>query len=207
MSNNNVLSIEDDAKVVEHAGSIIWNQNVDGAQSKRGGAKNATCIFCDTSLTGCSSSRAFAHILGRAVLAQKKANVGACAPIRKKDDNRYAEFKIAQKALNKEMMAKERLLSCSQAKQSVLDSIISSGKRTVNAKRNLLSQKHQTLLLQASFTKMLWRSMLLIHLVLQLWLISVSNSVNNTHTKRQIDAKLVVLFLNQHMKKLQLPFS
>ncbi len=86
-------------------------------------------------MTGCSSSRAFAHILGRAVLAQKKANVGACVPIRKKDDNRYAEFKIAQKALNKEMMAKERLLSCSQAKQSVLDSIISSGKRTATGEK------------------------------------------------------------------------
>jgi len=33
----------------------------------------------------------------------------------KKDDNRHSEFMIAQKALNKEMMAMERLLSCSQA--------------------------------------------------------------------------------------------
>ena len=56
MSNNNVLSVEDDAEVVEHRGSIVWNYNVDGAQSKRGGAKNITCIFCDTSFTGCSSS-------------------------------------------------------------------------------------------------------------------------------------------------------
>ena len=88
MSNNNVLSVEDDAEDVEHTGSIIWNYyKVDGAQSKRGGAKNITCIFCDTSLTGCSSSRAFAHILGRAVLAQKKANVGACVPIHEKYDD------------------------------------------------------------------------------------------------------------------------
>ena len=35
MSNNNVLSVEDDAEVVEHTGSIIWNYyKVDGAQSK-----------------------------------------------------------------------------------------------------------------------------------------------------------------------------
>ena len=113
MSNDIVLSVEDDAEDVENTGSIIWNYyKIDGAQSKRGGAKNIRCIFCDTYLTGCSSSRAFAHILGRAVLAQKKANVGACVPIRKKDDNRHKEFKIAQKALNKEMMAKERLIGC-----------------------------------------------------------------------------------------------
>ena len=46
------------------------------------------------------------------------------------------EFKMALKALNKEMMAKEQLLSCLQAKQSVLkqsvlDLIKYSGKRTV----------------------------------------------------------------------------
>ena len=53
-------------------------------------SRNKRCIFCDTSLTG-----------GRAILAQKKTNVGSCVPIRKKDDNRYAEHEIAQKALNK----------------------------------------------------------------------------------------------------------
>ena len=83
---------------------------MDGAQSKRGGAKNITCIFCDTSLTGCSSSRAFAHILGGAALAQKRPNVGACVPICKDGDNQHADFKTAQKVLDKEMMAKERLL-------------------------------------------------------------------------------------------------
>ena len=81
-----VLSVEDDAEDVEHTGSIIWNY-YNGDQSKWAGAKNIRYIFCDTYLTGCSSSRTFAHILGRAFLAQKTANVGACAPIRKKDDN------------------------------------------------------------------------------------------------------------------------
>ena len=86
----------------------------------------------DTAFTGCASSRAFAHILGRAVLGQKRPNVGACVPMNKDDDNRCAQFKNAQKVLNKEMMAKERLLSSSQAKQSVLD-FTSPGKRTVTA--------------------------------------------------------------------------
>ena len=42
-------------------------------------------------------------------------------PIRKDDDNRYDQFKTAQKVLNKEIMSKERLLSTSQKKQIVLD--------------------------------------------------------------------------------------
>jgi hypothetical protein len=61
-----------DVKQLE-TGSIIWNYyKIDGAQSKQGGAKNAMCTFCDSSFTGCSTSLAFAHILGRAVLSQKK---------------------------------------------------------------------------------------------------------------------------------------
>ena len=59
----------------------------------------------------------------------------------KKDDNRHSEFMIAQKALNKEMMAMERLLSCSQARQSVLDSTISSGKRTVTGEMKLIESE------------------------------------------------------------------
>jgi hypothetical protein len=79
-----------DAPDVEQTGSIIWNYyKVDGAQSKQGGAKNAMCTFCDSSFTGCSAFRAFAHILGRAVLGQKKANIGACVPIRREDDAGY----------------------------------------------------------------------------------------------------------------------
>ena len=78
----------------EQTGSIIWNYyKIDGVKNKRGRAKNITCAFCDTActfviLTGCSSSRAFANILGRAVLGQKRPNVEASVPIRKDDDNR-----------------------------------------------------------------------------------------------------------------------
>ena len=60
-------------------------------------------------LLRCSSSPAFAHILGGAALAQKRPNVGACVPIRKDGDYQHADFKTAQKVLDKEMMAKERL--------------------------------------------------------------------------------------------------
>ena len=58
--------------------------------------------------TGCSSFRAFAHILGRAVLGQKRANVGACVPIHKDDDNRYAQFRNALKILKQKITAKEQ---------------------------------------------------------------------------------------------------
>jgi hypothetical protein len=143
MENDEVLSVQEPEadEDLEQKGSIIWNYyKVDGVQSKRGGAKNVTCTFCDTAFTGCSSSRAFAHILGRAVLGQKRANVGACVPIRKDDDNRYAQFRIAQKALNKEIMTKERQLSSSQAKQSVLD-LTSPGKRTVTGEMKIVESK------------------------------------------------------------------
>ena len=75
------------------------------------------CTFCDSPFTACSTSRAFAHILGRAVLGQKKANIGACVPIRKEADNKYKQFRSAQNVLNKEIMAKEQQLSTSQRLQ------------------------------------------------------------------------------------------
>ena len=60
---------------IEPTGPIIWNYfKVSGVQSKSGRAKNVTCNFCDTVFVGCSSSRAFAHILGRPVLGQKNSN-------------------------------------------------------------------------------------------------------------------------------------
>ena len=93
--------------------------------SEQSGAKNITCTFCETSftgtVTGCSSSHAFAHhdILGRAVLGKKRQSVGGCVPVGKNDDNRYAQFKVAQKVLNKDMMSKAQLLSSSKAQQTI----------------------------------------------------------------------------------------
>jgi len=129
-----------DADAVQ-TGPIIRNYyESDGVQSRRGGAKNITCTFCDTPFTGCSSSRAYAHILGRAVLGQTRPNIGACKPIRKDNDDRYAQFKIAQRILNNEMMAKERLHSSSKAKQSVLE-LTSPAKRTVSGEMKIVESK------------------------------------------------------------------
>jgi hypothetical protein len=137
--------VEDSAREVEDIepkGPIIWNYfKVAGVQSKSGGAKNVTCNFCDTVFVGCSSSRAFAHILGRPVLGQKKSNAKECVPMRKRDDNRYAEFKTAQKVLNQDMTtSKEGQLSSSKAKQSVLN-LTSLGKRTVTGQMNIVESK------------------------------------------------------------------
>ena len=91
-----VLSSQDPEAVenIVQTGPIIWNYDkIDGVQSKRGGAKNVTCTFCDTVFTGCSSSQAFAHILGRALLGQQRSKVGACVTIRKDDHKQYAHFK------------------------------------------------------------------------------------------------------------------
>jgi microcompartment protein CcmL/EutN len=74
------------------------------------------CTFCDSPFTACSTSRAFAHILGRAVLGQKGADIGACVPIRKEADNKYKQFST-QKVLNNDKMAKEQQLSTSQRLQ------------------------------------------------------------------------------------------
>ena len=48
-------------------------------------------------LLRCSSSRAFAHILGGAALAQKRPNVGACVPVRKDGNNQHADLKLLRK--------------------------------------------------------------------------------------------------------------
>jgi hypothetical protein len=106
-----VQNPEDDDEVIEHTGTIIWKYYKSvGFRRKKGGAKNVICIFY-MAFTGGSSSRALTHILGRQVLGQEKSNIKACVPIRKDDDNRYVQFKTAQKILNKEMVSKEAKLS------------------------------------------------------------------------------------------------
>ena len=85
------------------------------AQSKRGGAKNIRCIFFYFfDLVQFISS--FRPNPWLSCSCAKESNVGACEPICNKDDNRY----VVQKALNKEMMAKERLLRVARRVGSAL---------------------------------------------------------------------------------------
>ncbi len=110
----------EDAEDAEQTEPLIWNYfKVVSVQSRNGGAKNVTCILCDQALAGCSSTRALAHILGRPVLVHLKANVRFCVTIRKDYDDWYAQFKTAQKVLNKQAMAKEALRSSSKSRQTV----------------------------------------------------------------------------------------
>ena len=76
----------------------------------------------------------------RELLGQQKENIGACEPIRKNNDDRFAKFKTAQKGLNIAMMAKERLLSSLQARRIVLNST-SPGKRSVTGETKIFESK------------------------------------------------------------------
>ena len=64
---------------------------------KKGGSKNACCMFCEKSLSGCSTARAAAHILARPVMGQSKAGIQSCVAINKKDDDRRGALRQAQK--------------------------------------------------------------------------------------------------------------
>ena len=69
---------------------------------KKGGAKIAVYKFCDNTFSGCCTLRA-AHTLGRSVFGQAKAGIQACITINKKDDERRAISKNAQRALGEVM--------------------------------------------------------------------------------------------------------
>ena len=71
--------------------------------ARKGGAKNAVCMFCDKSFSGCSTSRAAANILGHPVLAQEKAGICPCIAIYKKDYDRRSALRTAQKTIVKMM--------------------------------------------------------------------------------------------------------
>ena len=85
----------------ESSSYYIWQYFTvsNSSDPKKGGAKIAVCKFCDKTFSGCCTSRAAAHILGRSVLGQAKAGIQACIAINKKDDDRRAILKNAQQAL------------------------------------------------------------------------------------------------------------
>ena len=93
---------------------------------KKSGAKNAICAFCDKSFSGCSTTRAAAHILGRPVLGQIKAGIHPCIVINKKDDDRRGAFKNAQKTIGGIMREKEQCIEGKTRKQQVMDELLKS---------------------------------------------------------------------------------
>ena len=139
-----MVSLVQDSEDSEHHNvyqtkTTIWKYFKVVVQSKKGGSKNVTHTVCDKTLTGCRSSLALAHILGRP--EQSKVNFRFyLPPISKDDDNRYAQFKTAQKVLNKQVMTKEAQLSSSISTQTVMD-LTSPGKRIVTEEMNTVQSK------------------------------------------------------------------
>ena len=92
--------------------------------ARKGGAKNAVCMFCDKSFSGCSTCTAAAHVLGRPVLAQEKAGIHPCIAIYKKDDDRRSVLRTAQKTIVKMMRGKEQSMDWKKRKQQVMDKLL-----------------------------------------------------------------------------------
>ena len=80
--------------------------------------------FCDKILSGCCTTRATSHILGRPVLGQTIAGIRACIAINKKDDDRRAILKNAKRALSEVMRSNEETAACRKRKQAVMDELL-----------------------------------------------------------------------------------
>jgi hypothetical protein len=72
----------------ESRSKYVWQYFTitNSSEVQKGGAKNAVCMFCDKKFSGCSTTRAAAHILGCPVLGQleSKAGIQACITTNKK---------------------------------------------------------------------------------------------------------------------------
>ena len=133
------IEISDDDGCIERKESpsyYIWQHFTisNSSEAKKGGAKNAVCNFCDKIFSGCCTTRATAHILGRPVLGQTNAGIRACIAINKKDDDRRASLRSAQKALCEVMRSKEETAAGRKRKQSVMDELLTpSTKKSVES--------------------------------------------------------------------------
>ena len=87
--------------------SYIWKYFITDGQTLKGGSRNVNCSFCGVEFSGCSTTRAAAHILGRPVLGQSKAGIRSCIAINTKDDNRRADLRKAQEELGAIIRSKE----------------------------------------------------------------------------------------------------
>ena len=93
-------------------------------EAKKGGSKNAQCMFCDKSFSGCSTSRAAAHILARPVMNQDRAGIQPCVAIKKKDDDRRGSLRKAQKTMGDVIRIKEQSIEGKKRRQQVLDELV-----------------------------------------------------------------------------------
>ena len=94
------------------------------ANARKGCTKNAVCMFCDKSFSGCSTSRAAAHVLGHPVLAQEKAGIRPCIAIYRKDYDRRGALRTAQKTIGEMMWGKQQSMDWNKRKQQVMDELL-----------------------------------------------------------------------------------
>jgi hypothetical protein len=84
----------------EGQSAYIWKYfTVSSSNAQTGGSRHIVCMFCHKNFSGCSTTKASAHILGRPVMGQQKAGIHPCLAIQKKDDDRRAALRSAQKEL------------------------------------------------------------------------------------------------------------
>ena len=120
--------------------------------------------------------------------SQKKMNIKACVPIRRKDDNWNAQF-TAQQLQNKDLMTTESKPSSSKAKQTFLDLTSPSNRTAIGELKNVES-KTPDFPIAIFIYRTDCRSMLLISRVLQLLLtyaLNLANSIRAANIKHWIN--------------------
>ena len=125
--------MDDDADVEQPESEVaeahyVWQYFTvtNNTEAKKGGSrsKNAQCMFCDKSFSGCSTSRAAAHILTRPVMNQDKAGIQPCVAINKKDDDRRESLRKAQKTMGNVVRVKEQSKEGKKRRQQVMDTLL-----------------------------------------------------------------------------------
>ena len=123
---------EDGSSLDEPASAYIWKYfGISAVDAKKGGNKHAICNFCARNFPACSTTRASAHILGRAVLGQKTAGINPCIPLKNKNDDRNAGFRAAQKDVAEIIRRKE--METKKRKQALMDDLLQPTTKSVES--------------------------------------------------------------------------
>jgi hypothetical protein len=126
--------VEDGPSPDESASAYIWKYfGITAVDAKKGGNKHAVCNFCARNFPACSTTRASAHILGRAVLGQKTAGINPCIPIKNKNDDRSAGFRAAQKDVAEIIRRKELEKTGKKRKQALMEDLLQPATKSVES--------------------------------------------------------------------------
>jgi hypothetical protein len=130
-------------EIEDAAAHYVWQYFTvtNHSNPKKGGSKNAVCMFCDKIFSGCGTSRAAAHILGRPVMGREKAGIHPCIAINRKDDDRRGALRNAQKQLGEVIHEKEQTISGKKRKQQAMDELLTSATKQSRNDSSIGSQK------------------------------------------------------------------